>query len=291
MRKKNKQIRPIDAPLYNYWQALYLSFFSKRLYIDVLKRWRGFNFLYLLFVVALATIPFSLRVIIGIDHYFNEQVIYPLSKLPTFYVQNGHVSFDQPMPYFIKNTKGEVIDIIDTTGKVKNITSAYPKLILLITKNKIFSRYPKLSLFFSPIDGINTTEVNVKTLNSSMNEVFNVQDWIESGRLRHLKWFVSGIIYPVMVSILFSMFLVIMVVFGYTANIFAQVVLKYKLKFKEGIRLFIVTSTPQMILFYIVYTTGYHIKGIGVIQLILMAVYFNCAVLCIKHESKQLVRS
>ena len=274
MSKKNKNLRLVDAPLYNYWQAIYLSFFSPQLYIDVVKRWRGFNFLYLLFVISLATIPFSLRVIHGFDRYFNEEIIFPLSKLPLLYVQNGNISFDEAMPYFIKNKKGEVIDIIDTTGKVNDITSAHPNLILLITKDKIYSRYPKLNLFFESTDRSNEGEVSVQTLGKSMNELF-----------------IEFMIYPVVTLFLYGMYLVIMVVFGYTAIIFAQVVLKYKLKFKDGIRLFIVTATPQIILFYIIFTTNYQSRWAGLVQIILMAIYFNYAVLCLKHEGKKMVRT
>ena len=289
MRKKNQNLRPIDAPIYNYWQAIYLSFYSPRLYMDVVKRWRGFGFLYLLFIIALASIPFSVRVIHGFDRYFHEEVTVPISKLPLLYVQNGQVIFDEPMPYLIKNKKGEVIDIIDTTGAVSDINALYPKLNLLITKYKIYSRYPKLNLFFEQTDEVNQGLVNVQTLNPSMNEVFNVQEWIKSGRLERLKIIIELLLYPTIVLILYGMYLVIMVVFGYTAIIFAQIVLKYKLKFKEGVRLFVVTGTPQVILFYIIFTLGLNFNGIGLIQLILLGLYFNYAVVLLKRDSKRLV--
>ncbi len=48
---KNK-LKPIDAPAYGYWKALYMSFYSTRLYVDVGKRWRGIGLLYLLFFVV-----------------------------------------------------------------------------------------------------------------------------------------------------------------------------------------------------------------------------------------------
>ncbi len=291
MLKKTNKLRLMDSPVYHYWNALYLSFFSKRLYLDVVKRWNGYGFLYLLFVVSLLSIPFSLRIIDGFNHYFKDEITYPISKLPLLYIQNGQVVFDEPMPYLIKNKKGEVIDIIDTTGKVKEITNDQKNLILLITKDKIYSRFPMLDLFFGQDESGKAGEITVTTLDSKMNEIFNPQDWIKSGRLQHFKWFIEMMIYPVMTMIFYGMFLVIMVVFGYTAIIFAQVILKYKLKFKAGIRLFIVTSTPQMMLFYIVYTSGYTFKGIGLVQLLLLAIYFNYAVLCIKHDSKKLVNT
>ena len=40
LKIKNK-LKLIDAPVYRYWDALYMSFYSRRLYVDVGKRWRG----------------------------------------------------------------------------------------------------------------------------------------------------------------------------------------------------------------------------------------------------------
>lgn len=51
MSEQNKVLRKVDAPFYNYWQAIVLSFFSSRLYVDVGKRWKGLGFRYLLLIV------------------------------------------------------------------------------------------------------------------------------------------------------------------------------------------------------------------------------------------------
>lgn len=289
MRKRNKNIRLIDAPLYHYWQAIYCSFYSSRLYIDVVKRWRGYGFLYLLMMISLVTIPASIRLIYDFDRYFNEEILQPVSMFPLLYVQNGDVVFDKPMPYFIKNKKGEVIDIIDTTGKVTNITSKYPKLVFLMTKNKLYSRLPKLNVFLNTTDISSEDEVHVSKFDKSMNEVFNAEQWTKSTRTQRAKWFVEVLIYPILVFAIYGLYLVIMPLFGYVAIIFAQVVIKHKLKFKEGLRLFIVTSTPQMFLFGVLFTSGLSFNGSGILQIICMAIYFNCAVLCLKNDSKKMV--
>ena len=75
MIKKKQTLRPLDAPIYNYWQALYRSFYSGRLYIDVIKRWRGFGALYLLLAISLASIPLSLRIMVDFNHYFEKKMI------------------------------------------------------------------------------------------------------------------------------------------------------------------------------------------------------------------------
>ncbi|HEL8434089.1 TPA: hypothetical protein U0D75_002421, partial [Legionella pneumophila] len=85
-KEKNK-LKPIDAPIYSYWQALYMSFYSKRLFVDVGKRWRGIGLIYLLLVVAICSIPFSIRIASDFNKTFNQQIIQPLLQLPTVYVQ------------------------------------------------------------------------------------------------------------------------------------------------------------------------------------------------------------
>src|SRR5476651_2545843 len=59
-KEKNK-LKLIDAPVYGYWKALYMSFYSRRLYVDIGKRWHGFGLVYLLLAIAVLSLPFALR--------------------------------------------------------------------------------------------------------------------------------------------------------------------------------------------------------------------------------------
>ena len=97
--------------------------------------------------MAVLSIPFTLRMSLVFNQSFNQQIIDPLLQIPTFYVQNGEVSFDKPMPYLIKNKKGQVVLIIDTTGKVDDFTEQYPYLSILINKNIIYFKIPTPQLF------------------------------------------------------------------------------------------------------------------------------------------------
>lgn len=94
---------------YSIFHPLVLSFFSKSLYRDVAKHWRGTGLLY-------------------------------LAQIPAVTISNGQVSTDATMPYFIKDPKtGANIAIIDTTGQYKTLEDTDAKLLL--TKSKlIFSK-------------------------------------------------------------------------------------------------------------------------------------------------------
>lgn len=173
MSKEKNKLKPIDTPVYRYWSALYMSFYSRRLYVDVGKRWRGFAFLYLLLTIALFSIPFALRMGFSLNQSFKEQITDPLSKIPVFYIQNGEVSFDKPMPYLIKNDQNQVVVLIDTTGKVNDFPAEYPYLTILINKNKISLKVPSLKLFNMKDSKPSKGTPLVQTFDKGTNLVFD----------------------------------------------------------------------------------------------------------------------
>ena len=61
--KADKALKDIGSPCYRYWQALYLSFYCGRLYVDIGKRWKGLGIGYLFLLVCFAIIPLNLRIV------------------------------------------------------------------------------------------------------------------------------------------------------------------------------------------------------------------------------------
>ena len=186
--KEKKTLKPIDTPVYGYWSALYRSFYSRRLYVDVGKRWEGFGALYLLLAIALFSIPFFFRMTVNLNQSFKEQISDPLMKIPVFYIQNGEVIFDKPMPYKINNDKNQTLVIIDTTGKVTDFSDQYPYLSILINKNQISFKVPSPQLFTmkhqaTPVKG---TPI-VQTFDKGSNLVFDGKKLVEENSVRGLE--------------------------------------------------------------------------------------------------------
>ena len=290
MRKNKQKLRVADTPIYGYWQALYMSFYSSQLYVDVGKRWQNFGFLYLFFVIALASIPFSARIIYDFQHDFNEQILLPISKLPLIYIQSGNVVFDKPMPYFIKNEKGDIVTIVDTTGKVTRINSDYPQLTMLITKNKIFFRAPKFALFFQEIEQTNPQEVIEQSLSKSSNEVFNGKTWIATNGVLKLRLLTELSLYPLAVMFIYGIYIILMLALSFIGQLFTQIIFKFKLPYQAATRLMIMASTIQIIVFFILLTTNTFFHGTGLLYMILLAIYFNFGVISFKRESMKMVR-
>lgn len=285
---KATAMRKIDAPHYSYGQALYHSFFNDKLYIDIGKRWRGFSFGYLLLLMCLVALPISLRLILDFNHFYNQQVLLPLKKLPEFMVQNGQVSFDKPMPYLVKNDLGDVVSMIDTTGTITDIDNRNPHLAILITKDSFIYRSPNPPQLFSNTTAPNIS-VNKQVFPKEMNQVFDGDAWIESSGIKNFQLLAEIIIYPTVAAFFFMIYLVLLFALSLMAQLVASLLLKFTLTYGQTFRLLTVSSTPQIVALMIAMTLNWFFKGMGFVLIILLAVYFSFAVLALKRASKKLV--
>ncbi len=286
---KNKKIQLLNRPLFSYWQAFYLSFYSTRLYVDVYKRWRGFGILYILLAIFIATIPLSARIIVIFDHYFEEKMMLPLKLLPKIYVQNGKVSSDKIMPYLIKNKEGEVVAIVDNTGTITGMSGNYPDLTILITKDKILYRQPKLPLFSNIPASFTSNEIYQSSLGNTSNEVFVGEDWVKSSGLLKLKLLSEALVYPMMAMFFFSIYMVFILILAMLAQVFSHVLFGVKLRFKEASRLLSVAATPQIAFLFILLSMNITFPGLGFLYCGLVAIYFSYGVISIKRERKNMV--
>lgn len=288
---KEKALRSIDAPLYKYWQALYLSFFSSRLYVDVGKRWRGIGILYLLLLMFIITLPFALRVTLNFNQYFTDEIIEPLKKIPKLYVQNGKVSLDKPMPYLIKNNRGEVVSIIDTTGTVKSIDGTFPALSTLITKDEFIYRLPPPQFFFEQTAVQNTSPIYVQPLSTEMNEIFDGKQWVASSGIERARILSIVTLYPTIVLMFFVVYLAFFLAFAFMGQLVAKLFMKFNISYKQACRLLMVSATPQIVVLVVFLTLNWVFLGLGLLLILLLAGYFSFAVLSLKRESSKLVVS
>jgi len=295
--KAGQSLRAVDKPFFRYWQALYLSFFSSKLYLDVAKRWKGFGFVYLLLALAIFTLPFSIRVALESNKFFNEQVVQPISNLPTLYLQNGTISINEPTPYFVKNSRGQTVMIVDTTGSIKEIdTKTWPELNILITKDQFLYRLPPPPLFFNSDDKDDfanklTNTVGKVPFNKQGNMMFKGKEWIQSVNFKRLKMAVAAVIYPTIVLTAFGIFLVMILVLALMGQFIAKLFFDVSISYKQACRLLAVSMTPVILAFFIFLVTGYFHSRYTFLLPIFFVAYFCYAVICVKWQSKKLVHS
>lgn len=289
---KKQKLKRMNDKVFSYRQALYMAFYSGRLYVDVKKRWRGFGLKYLILLIMIATIPLSIHVIYKFNQAFNDQMIAVINKIPPLTVHNGQLLFDKPMPYFIKNKKGNTAIIIDTTGKVTAIDNKYPELMMLITKENIYFQPPDANLFPASETSLelNKPSVITETL-EGMNDTFVAREWVQTSGILNLKWIGSLAVYPIIASLLFGSMATLCLVFTMIAKGIAQMIFKTKLTFKEACRLIVVASTAQILLYLLSLAVEVTFPGMRLILGLMTFIYFGFAVLTIRRESNQLVRT
>lgn len=291
MRKKQKFPTQVDAPIYRYWQALYMAFYSSRLYVDVVKRWRGCGLLYLLILISLASIPLSIRVIIDFNRYFDEKLIMPIQKLPPLHIHNGQVSFDKPMPYLIKDKQGNIVALIDTGLDFKGIERVYPDVEFAVNRDAIYFKAPQFSLFLNPISPVGREEVVVQKLSEDMSDVFVPKRWVKSSGVLRLKWITDAMIYPLMASFFFGLYLTFFLVLTMLAQTVAWLFFKCQLSFKQAARMLMVSSSAQVMLLFFLLSANALFTGIGLFCVALGAIYFCYGVISFKRESKLLAHA
>jgi hypothetical protein len=271
------------STLGEYSKALYASFYSSALYADVVKSWRGLGLGYLLFLVILGAIPLSGRVILAFQHFFKEEVLFPIESLPLLTVQNGEISYNQPMPYRIKNNKGEVVSIIDTTGTVSEMNQAFPQLRVLITKNKMILRPPSYKQFLGLAKDNIGNPIYTRTFDKELNGLLSGKAWIHSTGISRLNTLMQILIFPSVTFFYFSVFAVILLLLSALVQLYSDVFFNRKLPFKASCRLLAVAATPTLVLFFFMRGANFAVPGMGLVYGVLILSYISYGLYSVKR--------
>lgn len=117
--------------------ALGQAFYSRELYAEAARQWKGVGFLYLFFLLALAWIPAMVEMHLNFSDYMTEHFSEFVSQVPKITIENGEVSVDVPTPHEIRNPEtGELIAVIDLTGEISSLDGTEAKVLL--TKTHVY---------------------------------------------------------------------------------------------------------------------------------------------------------
>ncbi len=294
MSKKNFP-KKIDQPSYSYWQALYMAFYSGRLYVDVAKYWRGFSFFYLLLLISVLSIPLCVRFSYQFNDFLTNQIISPLQNVPALMIQEGRLLFDKKMPYIINNQQSQQIGLIDTSKTVLDLSMNHPGLMIIISQDEFYFKAPAFD-FLTMKSQKKTRSIISKMLDPIIvpfadldSRTYFAGDLIQGSGLIWIKWLAPVLIYLFTVFFLFGIGLSYLFLVTTIAQAFSWLIFKFKLQFKQAYRLLIVASTAQISFFLICCTFDASYSAFLSTLIILMAVYFSFAVISVKRESRQMV--
>lgn len=269
-------IRP-GVGWFNYAQALYRAFYSGALYIEVSRLWRGLGLRYLFLLSVILSVPWATTEYVKQAYFFNDVVVPAFKALPPIPIKDGHVQFDKPMPYMIKDEQGKPVIIVDTTGKIKDLKGdKYSDVLLLITKDSFVSQFRGMPQTVDPIKAGADGEITAPLFLQAL----------EKGR----SMFITSL-YPVLVLSLFSTLFILALLYGFIAIPVATSLLRYPITYRQSIKLTAVAMTPMTTVLFILYLGDWVNNSTGILLFVVMTAYYVFAVRSNKHAPKSLILS
>ncbi|MDX2345779.1 MAG: DUF1189 family protein [Legionella sp.] len=286
-KNKNTSRKKRNIAHYGFLKAIGMSFFSRRLYVDVVRRWRGYGVFYLLIMLSVVMLPFAVYVITSYQHTINEKLFLPIKQLPPFVMHKGNVYFHSPMPYLVKNSQDQVIAVIDTEGSVKQLPYfLYPEASVLITKHALHVNLPYPDLFKkSGLPEASAKEI-VSTFPADETLNFGGLEASEFKYLKTMNYVLIASIYPMLVMFYWGLYFLAFFSFSLFGQFVARLVFKVRLTFKEASRLMAVAATPQAVVYFGLLACNKVYLGMGVFYLGLLALSFSLAVLAYRSDNR-----
>jgi len=123
--------------------ALVHAFHSRALYREVGFHWRWRAFRYLLAVLGLAWIPFTLWLHTALSEFVDDDAPAIVRQIPPVAIRHGRVSTDVEQPYFIHVGHGDetFVVAVDTTGQLESLDEI-PAKVLLTESALLYRRSP-----------------------------------------------------------------------------------------------------------------------------------------------------
>lgn len=244
-----------------WWQALWLSFFSRTLYQSVARQWQGIGSLYLLIVSALVVMPITMQIREGYLAFTEDELPLYLDELPELTIQNGLASTPEKRPYII-NERGttEPFIVIDTTGQYIDLdqTSA----AILITEDRIAIRK----------DDVNSQSYSFADLTDMTIDRSSVETFLTTtGK------FVLPLVYVILIAVAWFWRFTQAMLYALFAGWLARrqgVILRYN----SSVRLCAVALTPAMIIDMFIGVLGLPLPFASLLFIVLEVMYVRFAI-------------
>lgn len=216
---------------YNFLQAIYMSFFSRNLYRDVVANWGAEVILYLFFVLFLCWVVLMLFIQPAINQFAAVVTKEYAGQIPPMKITNGVISTPEKKPYYIKEPgSNNVVAVIDTSGKYQTVENMPANV--LVTANEVMYKS-------------NPNEVKIQKLSSNLNtEIEPTTLGILINKYAHYAWI---LLFPV--ALLFSFFyrLIQALIYAVLGKIFAAFS-NVTITYGQVLKLAMVAITPTLLI-------------------------------------------
>lgn len=216
---------------FNVFQALFMSFYSRRLYRDVATNWGGRTFGYLLLLLALAWVMSTFQIQQGVSQGYSQFSDTTVSQIPVLTINNGMLSTPENRPYIITapDSKTNLV-VIDTSGQYTSLEQV--NTVFLVTKNTVQTKQKD---GVTRIDQFPASSANFVIVPQVINSYF--------------KQSVGFLWIPIFIFALLGSFLYRIIqslVYGIFGKIFS-VLMGVKLSYWQCVQVMMVAITPVII--------------------------------------------
>lgn len=234
----------MTAPKYSLFHAIYLSFYSRDLYRDVARNWRGFSLSYLLALLGLYCIPLVLHYVEMIGRDLDEKAPHIIHQVPDIRINGGKASVSVAEPYYIYTDEGKsVFMIIDTTGTTRTLQGTGSRILL--TQSQVMIKVSPEATHTVDLVHIDDMTVDRRTL----------YEWIES-----FRGTLPFILYPLFLLFTFAyrlFYVSSLSVIGLAVNRWITA----GLPLKSIVRLSVVALTPSLMIETLTMLFRIHVVG------------------------------
>jgi len=222
-----------DSSTFTLFQTLYLSFFSRPLYQDIRRNWKGLCFPYLLVILMFYWVPEMMNMNTIISEFIADEALQYVDQVPMITISKGMASIREPVPFYIYDKKNNTpFAIIDTSGQIMSLDNT--PAVVLLTRDRLIVRQDRdikeaRSLSLADMSDITITPKLIYNWLELFNNLFVV------------------VFFPFALLISFTFHVVQALLLAWLGNSFAKY-FNIQLDFKTLVRLSVVAFTPAIML-------------------------------------------
>jgi hypothetical protein len=230
-------------PRYRLWHPLGLAYFSRALYQDVGRRWRGLGLSYLLLLLLLSWGLWSLKLHTDLNAWVEAEAPAVVEQIPPIHIREGTVSVEAEEPYIIREPETDrPLAVLDSSGTYTTIPQANEALglsgagtdsvLLLLTADSIHARK-------------NTGAIEQHDLSQVQSFDLSAED--VRGWLRLAAAWAAPLLFLLCLPVSFLFRLAQALLYGALGLLFAQLA-GARLAYAQSLRLAVVALTPLLAL-------------------------------------------
>ena len=247
-----------------------LAFFSRELYRDVARNWKGTTFGYLFLLLLVCWIPLAMNLHRGVADFVEQEAPKLVSQIPEITITDGEVSIDEPEPYYIRDPDtGAALVVIDTTGEISSLADT--EAVGLVTKNAVTfekNAYETRTFSFRDIDYFVLTQGKI-------------YGWLDI-----VKRFAAPVLYPFCVLGVFVYRILQALLYAAFGLLITRIV-KTELSYDSLLRLSVVAVTPAIIVATLLAMASIHLPMGGLWYFLATMSYLTFGILAAKPKGEQ----